>query len=105
MKIAYLILAHQNPGLLGRLIGRLTSPNADFFVHVDKKSDITPFASIAERPNVFLLRERVAIYYGEFSMVRAELLLLRQANEQHHPLRLFRPHQRKRLPAAKRRLH
>jgi len=43
MKKAYIITAHKNPDHLNRLITRLNDGNSEFFVHIDQKSDITPF--------------------------------------------------------------
>lgn len=78
MRIAYLILAHDNPRHLGRLIGALSSESASFFIHLDRKSHRDDFAEIrGER--VFLLPERVAVYWADFSLVEATLLLLRAA--------------------------
>ncbi len=78
MKIAYLILAHQNPRLLKRMIGTLSSRNCAFFIHIDKKTVIREFLQI-EGENIFFTEERVPVYWGEFSLVQASLLLLRQA--------------------------
>lgn len=50
MKIAHLILTHKNPAQLERLIHALEHPGFDFFIHVDKKSDIQPFLSIPAAP-------------------------------------------------------
>ena len=78
MKIAYLILTHSNPRLLGRIVGALSSDDSDFFVHVDAKSDIRPFTEIRSAKVIFL-KERVTVYWGEFSQVRAILSLIAEA--------------------------
>jgi hypothetical protein len=80
MKVAYLVLTHKNPGVLKRAIGALSSDDCAFFVHIDKKSEIADFAEIRGE-NVFFSRKRVPVYWGEYSVVRAILLLLRQAIE------------------------
>ncbi len=77
-KIAYLILAHQNPRHLGRLIGRLSSPSVAFFIHVDKKSPVDAFTYIRGE-NVHFMRRRKAVHWGDFSIVEATVLLLRAA--------------------------
>ena len=43
MKYAYLILAHNNPQQLERMLNMLQDPAAEFYIHVDKKSDIRTF--------------------------------------------------------------
>jgi hypothetical protein len=78
MKIAYLIIAHQHPHLLARIIKRLSSESCAFFIHIDRKSDITPFLSISG-DNVFFVKDRIPLYWAEFSMVEVELLLMRRA--------------------------
>ena len=78
MKIAYLILAHRNPRLIGKMIGALSCENSAFFVHIDKKSNIRDFL-LAGAHNVFFSDERIPVYWAEYSIVEATLILLRQA--------------------------
>lgn len=78
MRIAYLIIAHQHPRLLARIINRLSSEKCALFIHIDRKSDITPFLSLG-RENVFFVKDRISLYWAEFSMVEVELLLMKQA--------------------------
>lgn len=78
MKIAYLVQTHRNPELLKRKIKILSSEDFAFFIHVDKKSDINNFSEICG-DNVFFCRERVPVYWAEYSMVEAILILMRQA--------------------------
>lgn len=78
MKIAYLILAHRNPRLIKRLIGRLSCEDSAFFLHIDAKSPIDEFLS-AQGPNVHFTERRVAVYWAEYSMVTAILTLIEQA--------------------------
>ena len=78
MKIAYLLLVHSNPVLLGRTITALSSSESGFFVHVDLKTDVTPFRS-SKGDNVCFSSERIPVYWGEFSQVDATLMLLEQA--------------------------
>lgn len=78
MKIAYLILAHNNPAHLGRLIDGLKTADTDFFVHIDKKSNLDEFIHLAG-PQVFFSKQRVPVYWGTFSQVEATLALMQQA--------------------------
>ena len=78
MKIAYLILLHDNPQLLTRTIGTLSADDCGFIVHVDRKSAIREF-SLPTRNNVSFCEPRIPVYWSEFSQVEATLLLLRQA--------------------------
>ena len=78
MKIAYLIQTHRNPKLLRRKIESLSSENCAFFIHVDRKSNINDFSSI-KGPNVFFTEKRIPVYWGEYSLVEAILILIEQA--------------------------
>jgi len=78
MNVAYLVLAHNNPGVLERAVAALSSDNCDFFIHIDRKSDLQQFSAIRGE-NVHFSEDRLPLYWGEFSLVRATLLLLRDA--------------------------
>lgn len=78
MNIAYLVFAYKNPQLIARQIKALSSPHASFFVHIDRKCDIAPFAKLAA-DNVILLDDRQTVYWAEFSGVSAILKLIAHA--------------------------
>lgn len=78
MKIAYLIAAHNNPRLLKRAVSMLSTAGSSFFIHIDNKSDLTPFSGITGS-NIFILKDRIPVHWGEFSQVEATLLLLNEA--------------------------
>ena len=78
MRIAYLFFAYKNPKLIQKTIDHLSSPDSAFFIHIDKKVDISLFESI-QRENVFFTDRRELVHWGEFSGVRAILILIRQA--------------------------
>jgi len=80
MKIAYLVFAYKNPQLLERAIGRLSSRESAFFIHIDQKSNIKEFSRIRGE-SIFFTEKRIPVYWGEFSGVQAILLLIRQALE------------------------
>ncbi|MBX2921993.1 MAG: hypothetical protein KF746_07365 [Chitinophagaceae bacterium] len=74
MRIAYLIVAHDNFLHLERLIEELTDENVDFFLHVDKKAELP--ATFPKYKNVSIINKRVKIYWGGFSLVMATINLL-----------------------------
>jgi hypothetical protein len=78
MNVAYLVLAHNNPGVLERAVATLSSDDCDFFIHIDRKSDLSQFSAIRGE-NVHFSEDRLPLYWGEFSLVQATLLLLRGA--------------------------
>jgi len=78
MRIAYLILAHKNPRLIARTIEALSCEDSAFFVHIDKKSKLDEFLFIKAK-NVLFTEQRIPVYWAEYSMVEAILILIQQA--------------------------
>ena len=79
-KIAYLILCHKNAKQLIRFIESLVDSYADVYVHVDGKNNElykTLQKEIDSQPNVYMLKERVAVSWGNFSQTEAILTLIR----------------------------
>src|SRR5262245_33494432 len=79
MRIAYLFIAHTNPTLLAKAIRTLSTPDSMFFIHIDKKASLEQFTAVVGGPQVAYCTDRVAVYWGGFSVVRATLNVLRQA--------------------------
>ena len=79
MKIAYLILAYNQPTHLARLVNALNSNNIYFFIHVDKKSNIEDFRNLIQLENAVFIPERIKVYWGGYSQVEATLNLLQAA--------------------------
>jgi len=79
MRIAYLILAHNTPNHMARLVRALNSPNAAFFIHVDRKSDLSPFTREIPHDNTTFITDRIAVYWGDSSIVKATLKLIERA--------------------------
>jgi Core-2/I-Branching enzyme len=78
VKIAYLILAHTNPRHLKRMVETLSCDDCAFFIHIDKKVDIREFKDISQ-PNVIFVKDRLTIYWAEYSLVQATLNLVHEA--------------------------
>lgn len=80
MNINYIIVAHERPLQLKRLINRLSSSCAHFYVHVDKKVDIQPFMEVLEGcSNVRIVDEddRKVCRWGGVGIVLATLVCMR----------------------------
>lgn len=75
MDINYLILAHQNPAHLGRLIQKLQTDNTYFYVYIDKKSDLKPFETeLAVFDNIYMLKEeRIEVKLGTYKYSRDDI--------------------------------
>ena len=76
MKIAYIILAHNYPEQLARLIFKLNTDDVSFFIHIDKKTDKTiyhqMFSQLNKLSNVFFVK-RYNSQWGTFNLVKATL--------------------------------
>ena len=81
MRHAWMIIAHNNFPILEKQLRFLDSENADVFLHIDAKVkdfDFDRFRSIPKKSAVTFV-ERHSISWGDFSMVEAELSLLKAA--------------------------
>jgi hypothetical protein len=79
VRIAYVISAYKTPTQLVRLVDRLTTSSASFFVHVDRRTPDPVYREmrepLAERDVTFLARH--ACRWGDFGHVAATLKGLR----------------------------
>ncbi len=80
MNIAYLISAHTDAPQLARLIKALHT-NAEFFIHIDRKSDIAPFKEAISAKNVHFIEKRVDVRWGTLIEVEYQMALIRAAVE------------------------
>lgn len=80
VNVAYLVLGHKNPQVIKRTVEALSSHACAFFIHIDLKSNTERFSCIGGE-NVFFSQKRVPVYWGEFGVIDAISLLIRQALE------------------------
>jgi hypothetical protein len=80
MKIAYLVLAHNQPQQLLKLYAALTDDISDFYIHVDHKSKDKEAiaAAFAGKANVKVISVH-EVYWMGFNMVQATIDLLKLA--------------------------
>ncbi len=81
MSHAWLIIAHNEFGILQRLITSLDAPECDFFVHIDKKVKQLPILKVS-KGRLFVLENRIDVRWGHVSQIETELLLLKTALKQ-----------------------
>lgn len=79
MKLAMLMLCHKNPEQINMLIRQMKNPDIDFFIHVDKKSDISEELITDNQVHLLPDELRVECKWATFSLVQAELNLLKYA--------------------------
>jgi hypothetical protein len=77
-KIAYLVLAHNDPVHLGRLLNAIDY-KSDSFVHIDRKSELGPFANQALPASTRFVQNRREVHWADISMVDALVALMREA--------------------------
>jgi hypothetical protein len=81
VKIAYIILAHKLPEQVARLVNAIDSPNATFYIHIDRKSPPRIFdeirSALGVRNDVRFV-DRTVCHWGGFGHVEASLRGLEQ---------------------------
>lgn len=78
-KIAILIIAHNRPKQLLRLVKSLDADRFDFYIHIDGKTEISQFSDMMKLSNVVFLKKRVKTFLDDFSLVEVTMNLLEEA--------------------------
>lgn len=73
MKVAHLILTHKAPDQLERLLRALEFPGFDFYIHLDKKTDASSFAHLAQRKDTWFINRRVPVYWAGYGTIQATI--------------------------------
>ena len=84
MKFAFLILAHEDPKHLRRLIHALDDPHFDVYVHIAANGDLAAYGFDAyqlRHSRLTVLDEQIRTYWGDISLVDAMLALYHRAFE------------------------
>lgn len=81
MNIAFLISAYKDPAQLKRLINALQGEGSHFYIHIDRKVDISFFLKVcpefkANNQSLTYLKKRFPVYWGGFSQVRYQFAML-----------------------------
>ncbi len=76
MNLAYLILAHNQPDHLRRLITSLREEWTQVYVHIDTKASMRTFAGLQSEPQTRFIEDRVDACWGGYSLVQATLNLM-----------------------------
>lgn len=84
MRFAYLFMVHKWTKTLEQAIALVDDPRNDIFLHVDQKARDFPLEKLRSLPlksALYLTSRRVRVYWGDYSQIQAELLLLKEAAE------------------------
>lgn len=80
MKHAYLILCHTDLPLLHTLVCLLDDERNGIFIHIDKKAGYSGASLRTQNARLHILERRVDAKWGDYSLVKAELLLFEEAH-------------------------
>jgi Core-2/I-Branching enzyme len=73
-------MAHDQPDHLRRMVKALDCDGVRFFIHIDKKVNLSAFSpEILEKENVHFLETRFNVAWMGFSLVESTVMLLREA--------------------------
>ncbi len=82
MKHAYLIMAHNEPYILERLLKLIDDKRNDIYLHIDKKwrdFDFEYFKKIVHKSNLYFT-DRLDVRWGTYRQIECELLLFEMAH-------------------------
>lgn len=89
-KLAFLICTHEHPVHLGRLVRRLQHPDSHFFIYVDGKVPLEPFAAaVRGEERCHFVMPRHPVFWMGFSAVEAQLALMRAGIGSGEPFKYF----------------
>lgn len=80
-KHAFLIMAHDKPEMLQKLIDEIDNERADIFVHIDRKAPFDGSLLTASKSRLIVLPERIDGRWGDYSLVEIELALVKAATD------------------------
>ena len=80
MRHAVLVMAHGNLKVLTICMRILDSELFEFYIHIDAKTNVDTncLLKICKHSKVFITK-RIPVYWGDFTQIEAELLLLKNA--------------------------
>lgn len=83
-RFAYLIIAHNEPYILHKLISLLDDPRNDIFLLIDKKSNLYQFKNLNTLYSKLIMCDPLDIRWGDLSQIQAELKLFETAYSYAH---------------------
>ena len=68
MKMAFVVVAYKDPSQIERLIKKFSYDESDFYIHLDKKINISDFAYLGHLERVYFIKTRVKVNWGGFGV-------------------------------------
>lgn len=78
MRMAHIIMAYKDPLQLERLVKRMSHPQLDFYIHVDKKFDLAPYEYLGNIERVYIIKHRIKIRWAGYSFTQGVLNCLEE---------------------------
>lgn len=78
MRVANIIVAHQKPEQLGRLLNALAHEQFDSYIHLNKAANLRDYAHLARLPRVRFVQKRIRVYWASYRFTEAILQSLRE---------------------------
>jgi glycosyltransferase involved in cell wall biosynthesis len=79
--MAHIIMAYKDPAQIERLVKRLSHPDFDFYIHLDTKFDLAPFAYLGNIERVYFIKNRVKVRWAGFSFTEGVLNSIQEIRE------------------------
>jgi hypothetical protein len=73
MRVAHLIITYTSPLQTERMIRSMQHPDFDFYIHVDKKVDISSHLFLAGIPQVYLIDNRTDVVWAGYNTIKATI--------------------------------
>ena len=80
MKHAYLVIAHNEFGVLRKLLQTIDDPRNDVFVHFDRKVKRIPVIEM-RHSSLHIIEHRIDVHWGHISQIEAEYALFEAAHQ------------------------
>ncbi|MBS1596850.1 MAG: glycosyl transferase [Bacteroidetes bacterium] len=81
MRIACLMMAHKDPMQIERLLKKFDHEAFDFYIHLDKKTDIKDFIYLEQIGRVYFIKKRIKVRWASYSFLNAVLTSFREVLE------------------------
>ena len=81
MKIANIIIFHDDPQGVERILKAMQHPGCSFYLHLDKKVEISPYEYLAEYPRTFFVKDRKSVRWAGYSQLEAIMATIGQIME------------------------
>jgi len=89
MKLAYLILVHEQPNHFSRLVKALDDEGVNFYIHLDSKKNEFEYNNFEKMDNMTFLSDRIGVNRSGFSLTMAMVKLIEEASKKDYDYYIF----------------